>query len=532
MREKEAKVLDYRFKDFAHTLHDYARPNDPVDLFTQELFDNIVTDEYEEKVDKLYSKTFGYYYNGRSINELCRKIGNNLNEDKFTEWIDNLELDEEHWNLLYNKLKSIGIKFDKRHKNKSIAKYFKNLIIDRSIIKNSDNVVFKMNIADDYISKVIEQENKKLDSRISKYYEYKRSNNGNNTNIYLKPKSKEIAMNVPIKVVGKFDIENANEEELYNLNHFSELGPLINYNNKPLILPKIKESSKSINGVSISNESIDINEVGSNIILYPSDNLKKVSVNFNIYNGNMNVSLRNVDLTIINYPTKTYFTNNNRNEEYPYDFEMIFNISKDKKEMTYGFNIGLRKKFVFDTRTILKYYIITSLLEDKKSIVKITTPELEKPLYYKENYGKHLFTDIEYKNMNSYIEEIEKIVFLEDTLDVRFKFDINWLRNNIQAVNIAYSAFKHEEIFINGKTSWTLESNKENFNDLAINSIIKFESSISTIELFGEVFEMPETKLFINDAIVEKITINGNKKKLLITAKSLTASSFIDTEDI
>lgn len=525
MKEKEAKVLDYTFRDFAHVMHDYSKPNDAVDLFTQELFDSIVTDDFEEVVDELESKTFGYYYTGRSINELCRKIGNNLDEDKFTEWLDYLELDDDHWNLLYKELKKIGIKFDKRNKNRSISKYFKNLIFDRSIIKATDNITFKLNIADDYINKTIEQENKKLDSKIAPYYEYKRSNKGNKTNIYLQPKSKEIAKKVPIKVVGKFDVDNATEEELYNLNHLNELGPLVNYNNQPLVLPKIKESSKSINGVNIPNESVEINEVGLNLILFPRTDLKRIRVNFNIYNSNMNVSLNNMDLTMVHLPTKTYITNKNRNIDYPFDFELIFNINEEQTEMTYGFNIGLRKQFVFDTRTILKFYKITRMLEDQSSVVKITTPELDKPLFYKENYGNKVFTDNDYKNMNKYVEEVEKILFLEDTFDVRFKFDIDWLKNNTPAIDIAYAALKHDEVFVYGRTSWTLESDINGFNDLFVNSRIRFESEISSIELFNEIFDLPKTKLFINDAVVGDITIDDNKKKMIVTAQSITASS-------
>lgn len=525
MKEKEAKVLDYKFRDFAHVIHDYAKPDYPVDLFVQEMFDNIVTDDYEEVVDKLESKTFGYYYTGRSINELCRSIGNNLDEDKFTDWLDYLELDDDHWNLLYKKLKDIGIKFDKKNKNKSIAKYFKNLIFDRSIIKTTDNITFKLNIADEYINKTIKQENMKLDSKIAPYYEYKRSNKGDKTNIYLQPKTEEIAKKVPIKVVGKFDVENATEDELYNLNHLNELGPLINYNNQPLVLPKIKESSKSINGVSISNESVEINEVGLNLILFPRSDLKKINVNFNIYNNKMNVNLKNIELTQIHLPTKTYFTNKNRCKDYPYDFEMVFNINDEKTEMTYGFNIGLRQDFVFDVRTILKFYKISRMLEDHNSIVKITTPELDKPLFYKENYGNKIYTDYDYKNMNRYIEEVEKIIFLEDAFDVRFKFDVDWLKNNTPAIDIAYASLKHDEVFVYVKTSWTLESDINSFNDLSVKSRIKFESELSTIELFNEVFDLPKIKLFINDGSVESITVDNDKKKLIVTAQSITASS-------
>ena len=442
MKETEAKVIDYKFKEFAHVLHDYGKPNYPVDLFTQELFENIVTDDYEEIVEELSSKTLGYYYSGRSINKLCRTIGNNLDERKFVEWLDYLELDEDHKNMLYKELKKIGVKFDKNNKNRSIAKYFKNIILDKSIIKSSNNIIFKMNVVNDYINKTIEQENNTLDSKISPYYEYKLSNRNEETNIYLRPKSEEIAKKVPIRVVGKFDVENATKEELYNLNHLKELGPLVNYNNQPLILPKIKESSKSINGVPISNESVEINEIGLNLVLFPRNDLQIIVVNFSIHNSNMNVNLNNIDLTKVHLANKVLLTNKNRNIEYPYDFEMVFNINEDKTEMKYGFNIGLRKKFVYDTRTILKFYKINRMLEDQNSIVKITTHELDEPLFYKENYGNRIFTNDEYKNMTAYIKEVEKIIYLEDELDTRFKFDIDWLINNKAAIYITQASLK------------------------------------------------------------------------------------------
>lgn len=523
MKEKIADISDYKFKDFAHTLRNIANPNYSEDFFTQELFENIVTDECVDSIlDNISSKTYGYYYNGRSIKELCRKIGNYLDENKFVEWLENLELDEEHMNLLYKELKKIGVKFDKRNKNKSVAKYFKNLIFERSIIKKSDNLVFKMKMADDYIAKTIEQGNRELDSRVSQFYEYKRSNKNNETKMYLKPKSEAIAKKVPIQISGTFDVENATNEELYNLNHINELRPLINYNNQPLKLPKIKESYKTINGIPIPNESVEINEIGSNMILLPRNDLKKIAVSFSIHNDNMDVYLNDIELTVINQPTRTYITNNNRNIKFPYNFELIYDFNKEHTEMKSSFNIGLRKEFVYDTRTVLKYLKIRRMLDDKNSSVKITTTEMNQPLFFRENVGYCLFTENDYNNLNKYIEEVEKIIFLEDAVDVRFKFDIEWFEKNRQAVDIAYAALKKEKIFIYGITSWSIESDKDTLNDLELESKIRFEPELSSIELFNRDINIPKTKLLINDAQIKRICTIGNKKEIDIIANSLT----------
>lgn len=532
MKERVAEVTDIEFYDFVHVLHDYAKPNERVDHFTQELFENIAPSERDGILDDISCKTYGYYYNGRSVNELCRKIGNTLDEDSFTKWLDNLSLDDNYWNLLYKELKKIGLKFDKKHKNRTIANYFKNLIFDRSIIKSQDNVVFKMNTANQYIDKVIKQKNKKLDPKVSKYYEYKRSNSNDNTNIYLKPKSKEASKKAPIHVVGKFDVGNATNEELYNLNHITELGPLVDYNNQPLVLPKIKESTKSINGVTIPNENFEINEVGSNLILLPRNGLKRINVNFSIKNNNITVNLNNIDLTIVPFPAKTCVTNHNRNKDYPFDFELVFNINEEQTEMTYGFSIALRKEFAYDIRTILKYYKISRLLEDQNSVVKITTPELKEPLFYKEAYGNLNFTDKDYEKIDAYIHEVEKIIYLEDTFDTRFKFDIGWFQNYSSAIDIAYAAIKHEEVSIYKQTSWTLEVGKNEFKDLKIKSNIRFEAKISSINLFDETIDIPETKLFINDASIEEITEEKEKKKLFVIGKTVYAAPSKNIEQL
>ena len=526
MKEKEAKVTDYKFMDFAHVLHDCAKSNDRVEFFTEELFESIVNDDFEDIVGDNSSKTFGYYYNGRSINELCRKIGNYLDEDKFVDWLNNLELDDDHWNILYRRLKEIGVKFDKNKKNKSIARYFKNMIFEKSIIKSNDNLVFKMNVVNDYIDRTINQENKKLDSKISPYYEYKRSYNSNETNIFLKAKSDEIAKKVPIKVNGTFDIENASEDELYNLNHLNELWPLVNYNNEPLVLPRIKETTKSINGVIVPNESIEFNEIGKNLILFPRNDLNRIFVNFSIYNSNMFVNLNNICLNKIYLSDRTYFTNKNRNMNFPFDFEIVFIFNEEKTEMSYGFNLGLRPVFSNDIKSVLKYYKIVRLLEDKNSVVKITTPELDVPLYYKENYGKYSFTEEEYKKISYIVDDFEKVLFLEGQLDTKFEFDIDWLRMNKAAIDIAYASFKKNELFVIGPTSWTLELDKDAYCDLKEKMNMRFETKLSTINLFEKIYSIPDIKLFMNNAFIEKINEMDKIKTILISTNSISISSF------
>jgi hypothetical protein len=241
----------------------------------------------------------------------------------------------------------------------------------------------------------------------------------------------------------------------------------------------------------------------------------------------MNVVLRNMELTMVHLPTKTIITNKNRNLDFPFDFELVFNFNEDQTEMTYSFNITLRREFVFDTKSILKFYMITRMLEDKTSTVKITIPELEQPLYCKEGYGNREFTKEEYSNISKFVKEVEKIIFLEDTLDTRFKFDIDWLRSNSPAIDIAYAALSHEDVFVCGKTSWTIETDIENLNDLTINSVIRFESDLSTIDLFGEIYELPAMKLLMNDAMVKKIDIDKNKKKLIVEALSISVTPLV-----
>ena len=81
-------------------------------------------------------------------------------------------------------------------------------------------------------------------------------------------------------------------------------------------------------------------------------------------------------------------------------------------------------------------------------------------------------------------------------------------------------------MFIYATSSWTLELDKDDYNDLEINSIINFESSITTINLFGKIYDLPETKIYVSEAMVEKITINSNKKTILISAKSIEIHPF------
>ena len=61
MKDKEAKVLDYKFSDFAHVIHEIVRPDTRVDDLTQELFENIVTEDYEDIIGDISVYQIFYY---------------------------------------------------------------------------------------------------------------------------------------------------------------------------------------------------------------------------------------------------------------------------------------------------------------------------------------------------------------------------------------------------------------------------------------------------------------------------------------
>ena len=543
----------YKFKDLAKALYDTFRINK--NELVQDMFENIVFEDKILLVKKSSDSYYGYF-RGNDISSLACKILTFIDKDRFGAWLSELLLSENSNELLYTNMINngfSGITIDNIVDD--VTQIFVNIIENAGIQKNSIDFVDKLNIDEIRVEEVLDNPIKDINNEfaarlskkitggsrigdsllretygdnVSKYYKLKPKIIGENLKYYIAPRSDEAFNKLPITTNLKFDIENCTEEEKYNITHFKEVLDNLDYNNKPIALPPILEEKKTIDSKIIPNDLFEFDERQGKLYILPNKDIAKYKFSFKVFNKDMSVEINDLELVAIHKHSCTIFTNNNRNKKERYILDIIAdNITKESMDLRY--EIRLKPEYAEDLSAILEYYKIKRLLDDELASLRIINNDNNLLLISNDKVGKVNYTETQRAAIKRFVSDFEKLIYIENYYNVKFKFNIDYMQKKLNVIEIVYASITQENAFIYFPGT---ELNFKYFDEDTINmrpgDKIFFENKIDNINLFGENLKLNNTIIRTSEAIIKNI----DKKTKEITISSDCIEITIDESKI
>ena len=508
-----------------------------IDNTIHDMFLKITTKEGSKYIERDNS-TYYKYYKGQTFYKIAQKIINHIDEQNYSDWIcEKLETVESN-ERFYSSLKKYG--FEIKEKNNiadEAASIFHKIIEEetnynknKTTINNKQINIEELNVEDmldyslsDYNDRFIQKFNKKLKTatiignnefrevfgnKIAEKYELTNIIKNNEIKLVIRPKKCD-GKELPIHIKYHFDLENCTEEEKYNLEHFSEVLDNLDYNNKPIILPRILNVEKSIDSKVIPNNLFEINEGNGKLYIIPTKKLSHNEFIFRVYNKETTEEIH-FNLFKIYKKDSIVFTNNNRNKNEMFLLDIIAdNITKESMNIHYSFK--LKPEYANKLSAIMKYYKICRLLEDKSSNLRIIELSNNLPIISLDNVGKNIYSEQERLSINKFVEYLDKLFYIENYYNIQFNFNLDYMKKNMFLIDIIYSSITKDDSFIiYNNMECTFKLLDKIINKMKTGDTISFESNFDDIDLFDKHLKLNNT-IIRTKGIIKEIKKNTIK---------------------
>ena len=497
----------------------------------QDMLENIVC---EDKIDlvKRSSDSYYNYFKGADISPITSRITTFVDADRFGTWLSELLYSENSNEKLYNSMinngfKDVTIDGIVDDTTKIFVKIIEGIDICKSAIRKKDSIdideIKIEEVLDNPLNSINDglatQMSKKIEGvarlgdtmlrdkygdKISQYYGLKPKLNNNKLQYFITAKTDEAFKELPLSTNLKFDLKNCTEEEKYNATHMDEVIKNIDYNNKPIAFPPILEAKKVIDSQEIPNELFEMDETQGKLYMLPNSHLPKYNFSFKVFNSELSVEINRLELVRIVQTDRIIYTNNNRNKNERYVLDIIAdNITLEHMDLHYA--IRLKPEYAKELSTILEFYKINRLLGDKTANLRIVNTDQNLAIISIDGVGKSEYSDVDKKATKRFISDFEKLIYIENYYNFKFKFDIDFMQKNLSAIEIVYASITGKEMFLFQKGMNFSLALTEEYKNMKEGDFLHFESDLEDINLFDKHLELKNTTLKFDKARIESI---------------------------
>jgi len=144
---------------------------------------------------------------------------------------------------------------------------------------------------------------------------------------------------------------------------------------------------------------------------------------------------------------------------------------------------------------------------------------LLKPIIETTTAGKYEYSSNEIKIISSEIELLNKLIEIEDQLNIKFKFSQDELSRNEFAVELLYYCIKKKKKSFKTRSYWISSFNDPvDENEYKIGTVIRDHcTELSFIELFNERIPLKNIMVSFKEASIVKTTVIENKFSVILS---------------
>ena len=535
---------NYQFKNLAKAFYDTFKGNKAE--LVQDMLEHIVFEDKEELVQRS-SYSYYNYFKGRDISSVTSKIVTFIDKDRFGAWLAELLLSDDSNELLYDNMINNGFNnITVKNIVDEITKIFVQIIKDSVSSKNTKLELKPMDVSSirvedvyncdlsiinkEYVkpfNNVLKASKELANSCFREEYGESVANNyelapsllDNEIKYYIKPKFDN---SIPVSITMKFDLENCTEEEKNNVLHFVNVFKNLDYNNKPIAFPPVLEVKKSIDSKVIPNDLFEFDETKGKLFMLPNASLPKYSFTYKIFNKDIMVEIKDLELVLIHQEDCSIFTNNNRNNKEKYVLDVIANNFKEES-MNINYSLRVKPEYANDVEVACEFFKIGKLMEDKTASIRIICTTNNIPFIKLDNIGKKEYSDLEKDKIIKFISYFDKLKYIQDYYNVKFNLDLDYMEKNLPAIEIVYASITNEDTFVfSNSMSFTLYYKGEEIEKFKPGDYLTFESRIDNINLFEQNLELKNTLIRVSKAKI--VEVDKKNDKILLSIDSINVS--------
>ena len=486
--------------------------------------------------------TSRYYTGGTKFNKLAAAIKPYINRENFIDYLDDNFND--NYEDLIEEFKKNGIKINKRTWKKDITDIFIQIInkacgfVETISVKDELN-----NIKDIAISSVdgsleqtknfIEQElmksiknmelveESKLEPELRENYKVEILMKNDEIDHVLVPRTKESSQKLPYHINWKFDTSTCTIEQINKIKDFQRIINEANLTNKPVLLgtpsshsekygkydnpfPKIKSSKDLL------------------MFIMPDPDAKLFNWDISLKNKYLDLYLNNIKLHVLSKEKDKVILSNIRFKEDKFDFQVIltwFYKDDGKKYININISIKIREKYIYDVEAIKIMLKWVNLNNDISTKLSIFSNDFKKVIYNVSSGGKIKLTKREYNKLNTVLDYLDKLLYIEQKKHINFQLDMHKVFNEFPAIDLVYYSLKEKTKIFSKPLDFVIElSSKID----SLNVGLKFPSiqyGLDNITILGYVIKLDNIDVFTNEAEIIKIEELDNTQKVHIRFK-------------
>lgn len=499
---------------------------------------NLIEQSPEENVLNYSNSSWNKFYNGRPIDTLSRKIEPYISKPSFEIYLED-EISEDVVDPLVKEFKENGYAMDGDNYNEKIADLMIDSLFPSRQTQSSPNQKITNNYIYSTAGALVPEEinntpiellndapmaklnssinianiiaSSKLPEPIKPYYDAQIQNIAGKSRYNLIPKSKEAQNLFPQTITFSFSSKDN------NLDHLKNIRSLLNEANRKNQYIKVGHPYKIQEKIGDYDNPFPIvsGDVITDAALYigPVQDPKTISISLYLSNNLCSFKMDHVSVQLLEvYDDYVRFSNLRSTDS-------LYDIYFDAYATKINLYISARTDTVKFASVWLNIYKYRLLIADKSTYARLTVDGVKKPLFETPTLGQRNYSSKDVNNIKSMIEDVEKLIEIEDFLNMHFVFSYPEFEKNRTGINILFHALKRKRKAINKTSEWISMLNTEQESKVVKGSIINLDAELSFIEIFDIRIPLKDTRVFVKEAEILNIEKDENGYKLLLSSK-------------
>ncbi len=319
-------------------------------------------------------------------------------------------------------------------------------------IENKSKIEDSISDRNNYIEKVYTNQ---LESPLSDHFRIKGEKIGDKIFYVTKPKNDEAYSKFPRKIEFKFDSKNVKGIEGFKSTKINDI---------------IRESTEKQVPIKIENP-YDIKEflgdyedpasLFSNLEKTESIYIKPypfpmLDYNIKLFNQFIYFEMEKIKLRLKSINDNIYIISNEENKDDKYN--VVINLTQlEGTAVSIRLNISIRDAYLYDCKTVKEFIKFSTLINDVNSKLIIKIIDSNNTMVNTKDFGTKILTKRQYNEIKKNISLIDKLIYIECSKNIKFKYDYDELIKYKSYIYILYNECQGKNYTIRHETSWRFE---------------------------------------------------------------------------